>query len=106
MLKIPHHADGTGSVIQNHHRSGSQTATGFLYLRVVHGHIEVFFYEEVCRCAAGQNSAKLQSVTHAASMLLDDFSHRCAKWQFPKPRPVDFPADAVQLRTAVLRAAQ
>src|SRR5690242_4332858 len=106
MLQVPYHSDWAGFVIQNHHGSGSQPATGFLYLRVVHRRVEMFFNEKVGGCTPGEKPAKSKSVAHAASVLLEDFPQRGAERKLPKSWPIYFPADAIQFRAAVVRVAK
>ena len=61
-------------VIQHDHGAGSQAAAGFGHLGEVHGCVEVLFDDEWGRTASGQQSAKLQGVTHAAGVLFENFA--------------------------------
>src|SRR5262245_20852650 len=62
--------------------------------------------QEVGRSASGYGAAEFQSVAHSSGVFFEDFADCHAHRQFPGAGPFDLSADAVNLRPAVVGAAQ
>src|SRR5208282_440245 len=103
---VPRHTHWTGMVIEHDHGSCPQAAAGFRHLGEVHGRVQVLFDDEGRGTATRQQSAKLQSVTHATGVLFENFADGRPHGQFPKAGTFHFSANTVELRAAIFRPAQ
>ena len=69
------------------------------------GEVQVLGHQEIGRCAAGQPALELESVLHAAGMLLENLARGDAERQFPEPRTLDAAAHAIELGARILALA-
>ena len=106
MFQVPDHADRTGLVVEHNHGAGTHAAARLLHFGKVHGDVQMLFHQKVRRSAAGEQPAKSNAVAHASRVLLQNFPDSGAHGQFPEARPFHFAAGAVELRPAILAAAQ
>src|ERR1700733_8819324 len=106
VFKIPDHTDRTRLVVQHNHGSRTQPTSRSLHVPIVHWGVQMLLYKEVSRRSARQQPAKTEAVAHSSRMIFDEFTHRRAHRKLPESRPLDFAANAKQLRTPVLGQAQ
>src|SRR5215471_5402950 len=66
----------------------------------------MLFDQEVGRSAAGYRAAEFKSVSHPSGVFFEDFSNGHAHRQLPGAGPFDLSAHAINLRPAIVGAAQ
>ena len=106
VLEIPQHADRTSVVVEDDHGASPHAAADFLDRGEIHLHVKMLLDQEIGGGAAREQAAELQSLAHAARVLLEDLAGRGAHRQLPQARPADLAAHAIELGARVLAAAQ
>jgi hypothetical protein len=105
MFEIPQHPDRTGLIIQHNHGASTHSASCFLNLGEIHGHIQVLFNKKVRRRTARKQAPQAKPIAHATGVLFEDFPYGSAHRKLPQTGPLHLSANAVQFCAAVLTAA-
>src|SRR6516225_6834788 len=106
MFQVPHHSYRARAVVENDHRSRTQSAPGFLHFVEVHRHVEVLFGQELGGRAAWKKAAETKALAHSSGMPFQNFAGGCTHGQLPEPRPLHPATGSVELGSAIFGVAK